>query len=718
MTERDTWVQTNLELAGLITGAAKTAQLEGRGVFAWIQTCFPFAFEDDFSADHRKFWDLWWSILQRIKSQQKLSTREPIPAELFIHPAEYNILLILGRGLGKSSVLEASSVMRGAILGGGYNLIVCESQDQAEEHLGNQKILIEHPSSRLLEFYPEMAIATNATIENIRAKDRSDLFVTASGWICRAKGLDAKLRGIRIGNRRPDDICVDDVDDVNDSIAVSVKKLKRLLSSVIPTQARRWATKKIGQNLIVETGVINQIFTGSSDALAERTVIGVTNTFTQFDYESKLDPADGRIRHTILPTSIPSWAGVDRHQAQNFLNDSGLEVFLAEYQNSFEHLKTEKVFHEFNESRQIITWSDFERIFKTRHIPAHWQAKAASDIGYSKESLSAWAFVATSANNSPLPNHYFLYRGLTFCQASIDTQAEVLWEEMFPDPSIGKTHFEASQEFTKYPELFRVLKTKPRCADLLKNYQFNSSTNSFEIPPAPLEEQTEYFVRQAQENFHSQIGWWQISHEKTGEQKTLAQKYGLPVVKTKNYGATSGIVEANHLMRGDFTRPHPFFEDELLTDPEVASALGRSVGQYKLGSPYLFFIVDDDQQINPTDDRGLKTFREHIGGQRWTHEKLGEQGLTKSVPMKFRSDAADCLRMWSFDYAVPNPTALTLQEEFDTLLVVPPSSNGDVSGKQQQQQMAYQQALAKATLREKYGEDVFDQPDQLDRWWE
>src|SRR6185369_10984315 len=188
------------------------------------------------------------------------------------------------------------------------------------------------------------------------------------------------------------DINIDDIDDVDDSIAVSLKKLKRLLASVVPTQARRWATKKIGQNLIIETGVINQIHTGKSDAFAERTTIGVTNTFINFregiEYKTYFDEEDGRIKHKILPDAVPSWSGVDISQAQQFLNESGLAVFLAEYQNQFEHLKTLKVFHEYNEKRHVITWSDFQRVFGVRYIPKNWQTKVGADIGFTKESIS------------------------------------------------------------------------------------------------------------------------------------------------------------------------------------------------------------------------------------------------------------------------------------------------------------------------------------------
>jgi hypothetical protein len=141
-----------------------------------------------------------------------------------------------------------------------------------------------------------------------KTKWASGIFVTESGWICRGKGLKAGLRGIRIGTRRPDDINVDDIDGVNDSIALSLKKLKQLTASVFPTQARRWATIKFGQNLITEHSVMNQIYTGKSDALGARTTIGVTNTFEQLRVRDLLQRR-GPQQHRILPTSVPDVAG-------------------------------------------------------------------------------------------------------------------------------------------------------------------------------------------------------------------------------------------------------------------------------------------------------------------------------------------------------------------------------------------------------------------------
>lgn len=648
------------------------AELEAAGVFVWLKTCFPFAFEEEFSNDQKRFWELWFSLLIRIREQKKYySVGLPHPSESGIDPDEFVYLLIWGRALGKSATLEASSVMRGAILDGGYCLYISEGQGQAEEHIENCRILIEHDQSRLQEFYPDMRIdSSRRTLFGMKTKDAADLFVCGNGWICRAKGLGANLRGLRKGGRRPDDINIDDIDSVNDSINVSFNKLKELSSSVIPTQAKRWSTIKVGQNLITETGVINQIYTGKSGVLSARTTIGVSNTFVKFEeyeeYETYIDEKENRVRWRILPSAIPTWAGVSIPDAQKFLDDSSIETFIAEYMNNFEHLKTEKVFHEFSEKRQIITWLDFEKMFGVRFIPHNWNSAVGLDIGYSENSVAAWTFMATSPQNSALPGRYFVYRSLTFTTQSIDNQAFKVWQNLFPDPQIGKRHFEANQNFKKYPELRRLLETVPKCKDILRHYDYNPITDSYQTKDEIDQSQDEiakYYLKLASATFRSQVVSWRMSHEKTGEQITLAQKYGIPFEKSKHFGKEDGLTEANNLLRGDFTQPHPFKKDAKILDEN-----DNFTGLFELGSPYLYFIVDDRQKDAAFDDDGMATLRDHLSGQRWTFEKMKETGFTRRIPMKFKSDVGDSLRFLAAEYKTAFSSPLSDAERTERTL--------------------------------------------------
>lgn len=567
----------------------KANALEAGGWKHWLLTLFPFWFSESFSQEHEQYWQLHWSALMRIKAGVEVPNKELVK------------LLLLGRGLGKSAAIEAGRIMRGAILNKGYSLIVSETDDQAQEHLGNCRILIEHPDSRLLKYYPQMAIADNANaLKGMPTADRKEMFICKNGYIIRAKGLSAKMRGLRVGVERPSDIALDDIDDVNDSLALSANKLRLITASILPVQARENVTIDVGQNLISEHSVVNQIFKGRTDALADRTVIGVANAFTHLDIESGID-AEGKMRHIIADTSVPSWDGFNVVRAQKFLDNSGLQTFLAEYQNQFDQFKAGRVISNYDEDSQIITWSEFEAVVGQRRIPSHWQALVGVDVGYSTglhPHYSSWAFLATAAQNSAVPNALFLYRNKTFLGTSIDDQADIVKSEMYDD-----------------------------------------------------EEQM--------------VTSWQMSHERTGEMLTLRQKHDLPFRKFHYYKAEDGVAQWKNLSVRDKSQPNPFKPDDLVD------------GEYRLGRPSIYYIVDDEQILMPRDDDGLKMFRDQISTWDYVTVKLTEQGLTQQKPSKVNDDTLDSIKslvaFWGaastdyspeekFEMAVPDRLKLTTIE--------------------------------------------------------
>ncbi len=473
---------------GYVRPSIKYIALEASGWKNWLMTLFPFWFAEEFSQEHEQYWELHWTALQRIKLGEDVPNRDLVK------------LLLLGRGLGKSSLIEAARIMRGTILNKGYSLIISETDDQAQEHLGNCRILIEHPDSKLLEYYPQMAITDNAdTLKGMPTADRKEMFICKNGYIVRGKGLSAKMRGLRVGIHRPDDIALDDIDDVNDSLAVSANKLRLITASILPVQARENVTVDVGQNLISEHSVVNQIFKGKTDALADRTVIGVANAFTTLDIDSGIDET-GKMRHVIRDTSIPSWKGFNVVRAQKFLDNSGLSTFLAEYQNQFEQFRSGNVISNYHPASQVITWSEFEAVIGQRRIPAHWRSLAGLDVGYSDGQhphYSAWDFIATGAMNSPVSGSLFLYRSRSFVGTSIDDQAMAIKADLYPEEM-------------------------------------------------------------------SMIQSWQMSHERTGEMLTLKQKYQLPFGKFQYYKAEDGVAQWKHMSMRDRSKKNPFKADPLV----------------------------------------------------------------------------------------------------------------------------------------------------------
>ncbi len=562
--------------------ADKGRELEKQGWETWLMTLFPFWFEEEFSKEHIQYWELHWKCIQLIRQGKEPDTKDATK------------MLLLGRGLGKSAVIECARIMRAAILKKGYSLIISETDDQAQEHLGNCRVLIEHPDSQLIKYYPDMAIGDGGEImKGMPTADRKEMFITKSGYIFRSKGLAAKMRGLRVGVNRPDDIAFDDIDDVNDSLAVSENKLRLITASILPVQARKFVTIDFGQNLISKHSVVNQIFEGKTDALANKTVIGVANAFETLNIDSKLDEM-GKMRHTILETSVPSWTGLDIARAQKFLDNSGLQTFMAEYQNEFDQFKSGNVIPEYNEATQVITWSEFEKVFGVRKIPRHWTAAVGLDVGYSDGQhphYSAWSFIATAAMNSGMGGTLFVYRSRTFRATSIDDQAEKIKSDLYVDKS--------GVQYEK--------------DEMIKS--------------------------------------WQMSHERTGEMMTLHQKYKLPFGKFRYYKAEDGVAQWRHLSRADKTKPNPFKNDKRRED-----------GQWELGKPSMYYIVDDDQIKFAHDDNGMKLLRDQVSTWEYVPVKMTETGLTSQKPSKVGDDVPDSIKSivcWFGN----TPTAFTMAEE-------------------------------------------------------
>ncbi len=927
----------------------KGRELEEKGWKEWLLTLFPFWFEEQFSKEHEQYWELHWECLRQIKKgiepDASIATK----------------MLILGRGIGKSSTLECARIMRAAILKTGYSLIISETDDQAQEHLGNCRVLIEHPDSKLVEYYPYMEVGDGGDLmKGMPTADRKEMFITKSGYIFRSKGLSAKMRGLRVGTFRPSDLCheydtriftdgrwmkvqdhptarlrtgdgytvqifgipftetvtpehrywvrslpdlarphwdravdgwmqakdlhsrcyigtpidmsvelppaiqindtrsvsrrndkgqivstattdtfgvlsefldpdwwwliglwwgdgslaktrkkyaslvftvadttphiaekiyqiaskynkkvtfgnrgqgcyqlqiahksiarwlanewkkgnsmklppqwveridlecqkqlirgyldadgfvdvknaevrltsvyldgllavrrilarlnipssirkgidgtdnyvicgnkcktrtkydlrfrenasvlgydnipnstrykfnrnfiadgyqwskirsidnatdrlfvpidtptreyltdfgkshncFDDIDDVNDSLAVSANKLRLITASILPVQARKFVTIDFGQNLIGENSVVNQIYTGKTDAFANKTVIGVANAFETLNIDSGLD-ATGKLRHKILDTSVPSWQGLDVLRAQKFLDNSGLQTFMAEYQNEFSQFKSGKVIPEYNEDVQIITWSQFEKVFGQRRIPRHWKVGVGLDVGYSEglyPHWSAWSFIATASVNSGMAGALFVYRSRTFKGTSIDDQATAILSDLYSDE--------------------------------------NGCYEKDEM-----------------------IASWQMSHERTGEMMTLWEKYKLPFGKFRYYKAEDGVAQWRHLSRADKRQKHPFKEDRQNDD-----------GTWVLGRPSMYYIVDDMQVITPQDDKGMKLLRDQVSAWEYVPVKLTETGQTQQKPSKVADDVPDSIKSivcWFGN----EPTPLTKEEE-------------------------------------------------------
>lgn len=581
---------------------ADAKALEDAGWREWLCAIAPESFTSPFSAEHIEFWDLFWSILLRLRDGEE------------IPEYERNIMLPFGRGNGKSTNAEAAAIAMGAILGAEFVLYLCDTQLLAEEHLASIKMILD--GAPIARWYPQMG-KPKVLKSGSRQKYAQDAIVCENGFAVAARGILGNVRGSRVGNRRFGLVIMDDVDSLTDSLAVIEKKKRIIAHSVFGAMSAKGLTLFV-QNPITKHSVASQILNRMTDILSRRTIIGggPIKSFTDLELgEEELETGD------IVPTIIratPRWEHFSITDAKNFLSKSGKEAFLAEYQHEFDEHKG-MVVSAYDEAAQVITWSMFEREFGVRYIPQHWKAGCALDVGFSDGAhphYSAWVFVAVAAANTRMPGAQFVYRSRFFKGTSIDDQAQAILRDVGPQAS----------QATGYVEF------APR--------GLNTSD------PAEIK------AMEGQTFGQGIIKHWQISHEATGVQMTL-WKYGFPFTKTRHSGKTDGIAQWNYLSKPNLCKPHPFkHSDKLITETE-----------YEIGMPMLYYIVDDDQLEHPRDDNGHKLLREQIMGWEWVPTQLTRTGITTEQPSKINEDGCDALRMCLAYFKAAGIASLSAQEK-------------------------------------------------------
>jgi len=379
----------------------------------WLRAVGPKTFTGSFAPFHAEFWDWFWSHIQRRRSGAPITN------------SEQAFLAIWARGMGKSSAVEWAAIAEGALIGKGYVLYVSGTQAMAEGHVAAIRERLE--SEDVARYYPHLANPQVGKHGN-QYGWRQDFLRTRGGWAIRPVGLDVGVRGGRVGDARPTLIALDDIDDHADSPLIVQNKLETIARSIIPAGTRE--TVILGaQNLIHRNSVFNQILTRRTSVLTVRRESGPFPAFEGLRIEARQTDEGQR---SVIVEGRPTWPDIDLAACQKFLDNSGLEAFLAEYQHDFAASEQGRVIPEYDEAVHVITWSQFEAVFGERRIPEHWLCEAGHDVGFTAGHLSAWTWIATAAMNSRLPGARFRYRGLVFTSVSVDGQAEtvkrVMWE--------------------------------------------------------------------------------------------------------------------------------------------------------------------------------------------------------------------------------------------------------------------------------------------------
>lgn len=268
----------------------------------WLTTLFPGYVRQGFAPRHEELWVWVWAL------------------EAGKRPAPF--VAIWPRGGGKSTSAELAVVVMAARRVRRYGLYVCETQDQADDHVQNVASLLE---SRQVEiYYPRLAQRAVTKYGSAKGWRRNRLR-TASGFTVDAIGLDSAARGAKVDEHRPGFMILDDLDGELDSVPTVEKKITTLTKKLLPAGATDMAVLAV-QNLVHGQSIFARLGDGRADFLADRIVSGPHPAIEGLTYEQR----DGRY---VITGGTATWAGQDMARCQAIIADTGLTAFLSESQH-------------------------------------------------------------------------------------------------------------------------------------------------------------------------------------------------------------------------------------------------------------------------------------------------------------------------------------------------------------------------------------------------
>ena len=266
---------------------------------AWVAKYFPQVATAPMAERHERLWE-WF---------ESLEVGKPPP-----NPR----VEIWGRGGAKSSSAELGTARVGAKLSRRFVLYVSESQAQADEHVQSIADLLEAVGVERLK----------GEFGNAKGWRKNQLR-TATGFNVMALGLDTAARGIKLGKFRPDLIILDDIDGSEDTAKTTAKKKRIITKKILPAGSISTAILVI-QNLVLEDGLVGQLYDGRADFLQNRDCyldVAVKGL------ETKPTVGENGKTYHIITAGTPTWEGQNLEVCQRQINDWGLASFREEAQH-------------------------------------------------------------------------------------------------------------------------------------------------------------------------------------------------------------------------------------------------------------------------------------------------------------------------------------------------------------------------------------------------
>lgn len=226
------------------------------------------------------------------------------------------------RGFAKSTTAEMGVCALGARKARSYVLWICETQDQADDHLKNIQELLEGVT--VGAYYPDLG---NPSLNKFGHSDgwRRNRLRTSSGLTVDAMGLDSSRRGAKVGKFRPDLIVIDDIDSEQDTPQTTGKKIRTLTERILPSGSDGMAVLAV-QNKVHDNSIMSRLLDDRADFLADRIVSGPVKAVDGLEYEHR----DGRY---MITGGMPRWEGMGLARCQEIIDTEGISAFLKERQN-------------------------------------------------------------------------------------------------------------------------------------------------------------------------------------------------------------------------------------------------------------------------------------------------------------------------------------------------------------------------------------------------
>lgn len=269
----------------------------------WLRALFPSYVAHPFAQRHVDLWAWAW------------------PARLGADVDPF--VACWGRGGAKSTSAELVTVRWGAVKARRYGLYLCNTQDQADDHVQTIATLME--TTTIAQHYPHLAERLVGKYGASKGWRRNRLRCS-DGYTIDALGLDSAKRGAKLDDQRPDFIIIDDVDDAEDSEDVTAKKARIITKKILPALTHDAAILFI-QNKVSDDSMMAQVLDGRAGFLGGAQISGPHPAVDGLQVV-------GSGTEARIVAGVATWEGQSIDACQSFIRKWGLDAFQSECQHA------------------------------------------------------------------------------------------------------------------------------------------------------------------------------------------------------------------------------------------------------------------------------------------------------------------------------------------------------------------------------------------------